>query len=103
MQHHTDSHPRTDIRGAGGQKAESIVERIGHTLLDQVINVIDSFPSGLQVQTAVDDLNAQVILFIDQDAESFIGIDQYASRTVRFRQLAADQLPLHEELAIESR
>ena len=79
----------------------AIGARIRDLLLDRVINRVDLLPGLVKLQAAAHDLNPQMILLVDHQAERLLRIDIDAPRPVGLRQLAADELPLDEQLPID--
>ena len=51
------AHAGADIRGASGQIAQALMERIIEVRLDCVIDPVGHIPARIQVETAVHDLN----------------------------------------------
>ncbi len=63
--------------------------------------MVDLFPGGLQVQSALHDLDPQVVFFVDHQAEFLVRIDGHRPSAFRLGMLPADQLTFHQELAID--
>ena len=70
--------------------------------LDQVVDAVDLLPDALQVQAALHDLDAQVVLFVDHQAELLVAVDGHGAGALALGVLAADQLAFDEELAIDA-
>ena len=75
MEHDAYSDAGADVRGAGGEIAEPFVECVGDLLLDEVVEPRDVLPGGGQVEPALHDLDAEMILLVDHHAEPFVGVD----------------------------
>ena len=101
VQHHADAHAGADVGRAGGQIAQPLVEGVGDLLLDQVVDAVDLLPDALQVQPALHHLDPQVVLLVDHQAELFAAVDGHGPGALALGVLAADQVPLDEELAID--
>ena len=76
---------------------------VGNAALQQIVQTIDAFPSGLHVQAALHNLDAKMVFFVDHHAELFAGVDCNCPRTIGFGQFATDQLTLNQKLAIDFR
>ena len=69
VQHHAHPHAGADVRGAGREVAEPLVEGVGDLLLDQVVELVDLLPRRGQVEAALHHLDPQMVLFVDHHAE----------------------------------
>ena len=56
----------------------------------------------LQVQPAVHALDPQMVLLVDHQADLLLRIDQHAAGALAFGVLAADELPLDQELPVDA-
>ena len=101
VQHHADSDAGADVRGTGGQIAQALIESVRDFLLHEVIDPVDLLPAVIQSKSAVNDLDAQVVLLVDHQADLLLGIDGHATGALAVGVLAADELPLDEELAVD--
>ena len=70
---------------------------------DQVVDAVDLLPGAVQVQAALHDLDAEVVLLVDHQAD-LVSLGSMATPRApcAFGQFAADQLPLDEELAVDA-
>ena len=75
---------------------QNVYNQLGSSIVDAVYLL----PSRVHVQTAVHALNAQMIFFVDHQANLLARIDHHAPRALRVGMFAANELPLHEELPI---
>ena len=55
-----------------------------------------------QVQPAVHHLDPQMVFLVDHQADLLVAVDGHAAGALAFGVLAADQLPLDEELAVDA-
>ena len=101
VKHHADAHSGADVGRAGGQVSEGLVVSVGDLLFDQVVDPVDSIPGRFEVEPALHHLDPQVILFVDHQAEFLVAADGHRTRAAGLGQLAADQLPLDKELAVD--
>lgn len=101
VEHDTDAQTGSHVGGARGQVSQGLREGVGELALKNIVEFVHPFPCRLQVEAAVHHLQAQVVLFVDHDAEAFFGVEDHRPSSLRFAQLMADQLPLHQELPIE--
>ena len=101
VQHHAHPHAGADVGGAGRQVAQPLVEGVGDLLLDQVVDAVDLLPDAVQVQPALHHLDAQVVLLVDHQAELLVAVDGHGAGALALGVLAADQVPLDEELAVD--
>ncbi len=72
VQHHTGADSRTDIRRAGGQVTVLIMKCERQRLFKSVIKPVDAFPAILQVEAAGEDLQSQMVLFVNHHAFDLI-------------------------------
>ena len=101
VQHHAHAHAGADVRRAGGQVAEAVAEGVGDAGFDQVVELVDLLPGGAEVEPALHDLDPQVILFVDHHADLLARVDGHAAGALGLGMLAADELPLDQELAVD--
>lgn len=101
MEHHADAQAGPDIGGASGEVAQLFCEGVGKFALEDIVEIIHSLPCGLQVETALHDLQPKMVFFVDHDTESFLGVEDHCARSFGFAEFVADQLPFHQKLAIE--
>ena len=101
VQHDAHAHARADVRRAGGQIAQPLVEGVGHLLLDQVVDAVDLLPDAAQLQPALHHLDPQMVLLVDHQAELLAAVDGHGAGALALGVFAADQVPLDEELAID--
>ena len=69
--------------------------------LDDIVDFIDLVPGAVEIQTRFHHLDPQVILFVDHQAQLFLGVNRDGARPVRIGMFATDQLAFDEELAIK--
>ena len=67
----------------------------------QVVELVDLLPGGAEVEAAFEHLDPQVILFVDHHAHLLALIDDDGAGAFGVGMLAADELPLDQELAID--
>ncbi len=84
MEHHADAQAGTYIGGASGQVAQLFCECVGQFALERIVEIVHSLPCGLQVETALHDLQPKVILFVDHDTEAFLGVEDHRTRPFGF-------------------
>ena len=101
VEHDAHPDPGADVRRAGGEEAELRMEGVGNDLLDLLVHPLDLLPDALQVEAAVHALDPQVVLLVDHQADLLAAIDRHAPRALGLGELAADELPLDEELAVD--
>ena len=101
MEHHAHADAGADVRRAGGEIAEAVAVGVGDAGFDQVVELVDLLPGRVEVEAAVEHLDPQVVLFVDHHADLLARIDGDAARALGLGMLAADQLPLDEELAVD--
>ena len=102
VQHHAHPHAGADVRGAGRQVAQPFVEGVGDLLFDGVVDGVDLFPDAVQVEAALHDLDPQMVFLVDHEAE-FLGlVDGHGPAALAFGVLAADEVPLDQQLAIDA-
>ena len=102
VQHHAHPHAGADVGRAGGQIAQPLVEGVGDLLLDGVVDAVDLFPDALQVEAALQDLDPQMVFLVDHEAECLVLVDGDGAAALAFGQLAADEVPLDEQLAVDA-
>ncbi len=66
-----------------------------------VVDAVDLLPDAVQVEAALHDLDPQVVFLVDHQAELLVPVDGHGPAALAFGVLAADQVPLDEELAID--
>ena len=71
VQHHAHPHARADVRGTGGEIAQEFAVGVGHSVFDQVVQLVDLLPGRCQIQSALHHLDPQVILLVDHYAKAF--------------------------------
>lgn len=101
MKHHADSQSSPDVGGTCGQIAILLHIGVGKFAFQLIVQPVDAFPSRVEIQPALHDLEAQVIFFVHHNTESLVGIEDHGPRALGFAELMADQLSFHQELAIE--
>lgn len=101
VEHDADSQPGADIGRARGQVTQFLGEGVREFAFEQIVQFVHPFPCRGQIQSALHDLETQVVFFVDHDAEAFLGIQDDRAGSFRFAQLVADELSFHQELPIE--
>lgn len=101
MEHDTAAQAGADVRGAGSKVAETVVVGVGDAGLDEVIEFVGLFPSGGEVEAALENLDAQMVLFVDHHAGLFALVDEDGAGPFGIRMFAADELTFDEELAVD--
>jgi hypothetical protein len=102
VQHDAGPHPGADVRRARGQVPELGVERVRQPLLQRVVEPVDVAPRLVEGEPAAEHLQAEVVLLVDHDAGRLGRVERHPARALQpGRQLAADELPLDQELAVE--
>ena len=102
VEHHAGAHAGADVRGASGEEAESVVEGVGQSGFEVVVDRVDLLPSFVERQPRAHDLDAKMILFVDHDADRLAGVEGHAARPFEgVGEFAADELPLDEEEPVE--
>ena len=101
VKHDAGPHAGAHVRGACGQIAEFLTERISHFLLQEVVDLVDVLPGFVQRQTAAHHLKPKLIFFVDHQADRLALVKGHAARPLGGGDLAADQLPFDQELTVE--
>lgn len=101
VEHDADANPRTDIRGASRQVTELFVESEADPFFELVVDVGNFFPAAVEIETASQRLDADVVFFIDHQADVFGLIEADAARAFAFGEFAADELAFDEELTVD--
>ena len=102
VEHDAGAHPGADVGRAGGEVAELVVEGVGQAGFEGVVEPVDDLPGVVEGQPAAQDLQAQVVLLVDHDADRLAGVEGDAAGAVQdVGQFAADELALDQELAVE--
>ena len=102
VQHHAHAHAGAHVRGAGGQIAQLGMEGERHLVGDQRVDAVDLLPGVLQIEPAVHHLDPQVVFLVDHQADLLAAVDGHAAGPFALGVLAADQLPLDQELAVDA-
>ena len=85
VQHHADADAGADVRRAGGEVAELFAEGEADALLELVVDAVDLVPAFVERQPAAEDLDPQVVLLVDHQADGFLRADAHAARAVASR------------------
>jgi hypothetical protein len=75
MQHHAHAHPGADVRRAGREIAEPFVEGVGDLRFDEVVDLVDLLPGGVQIESRLEHLNPEVILLVHHQADLLVVVD----------------------------
>ena len=67
----------------------------------EVVQLVDLFPRGAEIEAAFENLDPQVVLFVDHHAHLLALIDDDGPGAFGIGVLAADELPLDQELPID--
>src|SRR5580692_10644952 len=102
MEHYAHADARADVRGARGEVAQLVAERVGDVFFDGVVEFVDGRPAFVEGQAAAEDLDAEVVLLVNHQADVLFISDADPTGAVRLGMFAADQLPLDEKLPVES-
>ncbi len=101
MEHDAYSQTGADVGRAGGEIAEPVVVGVCNAGFDEVIELVDLLPGGPKIETALEDLNPQVVLFVNHHAHLLALIDEHRPSAFGVGMLAADELPFDQELTID--
>ena len=101
VQHHRHADARAQVRRAGGQVAEPRAERVINLLLDQVVDAVDLLRAGRKLAARLEHLQAEVVFLADHGGEGFVLGDDGAARAFGLGEVAADEVPLDEQVAME--
>ena len=66
----------------------------------RVVERINPLPRRVRLQTREDGLQTEVILLVDHRAERLIRIEEHAALALAFGQRRANQVALHQQLAL---
>src|SRR4051794_20123141 len=78
------------------------MKSVRNLLADEVIDPVDLLPDGVEVEAAVHDLHPQMIFLIDHQADLLLHVDRNRAGPLAIGVLAADELPLNEELSVKA-
>ena len=67
---------------------------------EQIVDAVDLLPGFVERETAAHDLQAQMVLLVDHQADGFLRAEGDAARAVGGGQFAADELALDQKLTI---
>ena len=101
MQHRAHPNARAKIRRARGEVAQLRVKREIQFLLQTGVKPIHLLPNLFHLQPRQQRLHPQVILFIDHHAQRLVLAKHQPAARALGRVLAADQMPLHEQLLVQ--
>ncbi len=112
MQHHAHPQAGADVGGAGGEVAEARREGVIDAGLDAIVHLVDLTPCRPEREAGADDLDAEVVLLVDHDAQAFVGegdgdaagvlaaaVDERAA----LAELLGDEVTLDEHHPLEGR
>jgi len=71
------------------------------TLVGHAVKGVDFVPHLVEPEPREHVLDPQVVLLVDHDRDVFLRADGHAPGALAAGELARDDLPLHQELAIE--
>ena len=72
-------------------------------LFDHVVNGVGLLPGCVEIEPAIHNLNAEVIFFVDHQAEFFFGMDRDRPSAVTVGVLTTNQLSFDKKLTIDLR
>ena len=101
VEHHAHAQAGADVRGAGGEVAEAVVVGVGDAGFDQVVELVDLLPGRAEIEAALEDLDPQVVLFVDHHAHLLALVDDHGAGALGIGVLAADELALDQKLAVD--
>ena len=101
VEHHAHADAGAHVGRAGREIAKPRVKRIRHDLPDLLVDHLDLLPDPTQVEAAVDTLDAEVILFVDHQADLFELVDRHAAGPMGVGVFTADELPFDEKLPVD--
>ena len=67
----------------------------------EVVELVDLLPGGAEIEAALEHLDPQMILFVDHHAHLLALVDDHGPGAFGIGMLAADELPLDQELPID--
>ncbi len=103
MQHGRGPHAGADVGRAGGQITEPRVVGEIELRLERAVDLVDELERALQLETGANRLHPQVVFLVHHDAQRLAAIhDDRAAHTLR-RMLAADEMPLDQDLFFQRR
>src|SRR5687767_1435970 len=77
------------------------MKRVVDARFDEIVEGVDALPGPDEVQSAMHDLHAEVVLLVEHQADLLFGVDGGAASALRFGQLATDELAFDEKLVID--
>src|SRR5436190_128986 len=101
MEHDADAEAGADIGRAGGEVSETVVVGVRDASFNEVVEFVDLFPSSAEIETTLEDLDSQVVLFVDHHAHLLTLVDEHGAGAFGIGMLAADELALDQELAVD--
>jgi hypothetical protein len=101
MQHRGSAHPGAHIRRARGQISETLIVGELQFIFEGAVDFIDKLECLFQLQTGSDRLHAQVVLFIDHNAEGLPAIHHDRAAGALGSVLATDQMAFDKDLLLE--
>ena len=96
MHHQRRAHARAGVGGAGGEIAKLGIEAERAYAFQKFLRPESLLGRLGQGQAGYDRLNTQMILLVDHDADAQIVTDQRSANLAVFKQVAADQMLLHQ-------
>jgi hypothetical protein len=101
VQHNRDPDSCAEIGGAGGEVAISGAEGVIQFFFYDIVDVAYLLSALTYLHTAFEDLEAEVVFFVNHSGKEFLLCDDGASRAFAEGKMAADEVSFDEEVFIE--
>ena len=102
MQHRADANAGAEIRRAGGQITQLVVESVIQLLLQAAESTWSMAPQAWRsCKPGPQRLHPQVILFVDHHAEGFLAVQHQAAADAFGGVFAADEMALDQNLLVQ--
>lgn len=101
MQHDAATQTGANIRGAGGEVAEAVVVGVRDAGFDEIIQFVGLLPGGGEIEPTLEDLDSEVVLFVDHHAGLLALVDEDGAGTLGIRMFATDELTFDQELPVD--
>ena len=98
VQHRGSAHAGADVGRARGQITELRIVGEIEFALERAVDFIDQLERALQLQTGADRLHAQMIFFVDHDAERLPAIHDNGAADTFGRMLATNEMTFDQDL-----
>ncbi len=103
VHHHADADAGAHVRGAGCEVAVFGAHGIGQPALQRLVHLCQRAKCAVDIKARLDPLQPQVVFLIDHDAEHLAAPENHSPRTLGGGQFAADQVALHQYVAVDLR